>query len=598
MKIKTTLILYILILTQGFCSAQSTITFELNEVPQIDNQKVGIRGNLPPLDWSKSIRLKKIDGKYFVDIEFDESEKNLEFKFVSFVNDNNPLWEDIPNRTITLPSEGQKVISTNFWNREQIVDINSLEKIEREELLKDFELIESIVLKVHPGTYRYNTEKEIQDALQELKNKFSHPSTYSEAYLAISKLMAQLKCDHTKPGFNNQNKLINSIIHYQKDKVPFTFKWVANEMVVIHNASEINALEKGTRVHSINRVPVINIRNQMINYISADGATDKNRIYKTQVNGYDFRYNAFDVFYPLIYPIKNETIELIVQYPNKDINDTIQMSTITREQRFKKLTDRYEEFPKLKDDMWSFDLHSDSVAILKLNSFGINGWKPMTIDYKAFLADAFKQIKKLGIVHLIIDIRENTGGNDEMANELFSYLAKNNYNFDREGRTRYLNFPENLKPYIQTWGDQPWYYNLKPKTKTPENGYYIFEDNFTQKTKRSRKKIYNGQSYLLTSSANTSLAFYTAYRFKLQEIGLLIGQETGGNLNDINGGQILFLRLPYSKIEIDFPVMGGFSSKVQPDRGVIPDIEVEYNISDIIENRDLELEKVLKLIAN
>ncbi len=156
----------------------------------------------------------------------------------------------------------------------------------------------------------------------------------------------------------------------------------------------------------------------------------------------------------------------------------------------------------------------------------------------------------------------------------------------------------NLKPYIQTWGNNPWYYNLNPTNSSIENGYYIFEDNFKQEPKISDKIIYKGQSYLLTSSANSSLAFYTAYRFKLQKLGVLIGQETGGNLNDINGGQILFLKLPYSKIEIDFPIMGGFSNNIQPNKGVSPDIEVKYKRIDIIENKDLEFEEVLKIISN
>lgn len=596
MKIRIALTVLILFIINGFGICQSTITFELDEVPEEENQKIGIRGSQAPLDWSRSIELIQSEGKYSVDLEFGASENILEFKFVLFTDDENPDWEQTQNRTITLPTDGQKVISFNTWNTEQVIDITSLGKISSAELLQDFELIKTVILEVHPGTYRYNTEKEIEDALIELKSTFSKALTYQEAYLAISKMMAQVKCDHTKAGFNNQNKLINSIIHRQKDKVPFTFKWVDDEMILIHNASKVEELEKGTKIHSMNHVPVIDIRNKMIKYIGADGATDKNRIYKTQVNGYDFRYNAFDVFYSLMYPIKNESLELIVEYPNEKTNDTILVKTLNREQRSKNLSDRYDDFPKSKDDLWSFDLLSDSVAMLKLNSFGLNGWKAITIDYKVFLADAFKQINELEIAHLIIDIRENIGGNDEIASELFSYLSKSTYNFDREGRTRYLNFPENLKPYIKSWGDDPWYYNLNPKIKSPKNGYYIFKDNFKQKPKQSDKKIYLGDSYLLTSSANTSLAFYTAYRFKLQQIGLLVGQETGGNLNDINGGQILFLKLPNSEIEIDFPVMGGFSNKTQADQGVISDIKVEYKISDYIESRDLEVEEVLKLV--
>lgn len=272
------------------------------------------------------------------------------------------------------------------------------------------------------------------------------------------------------------------------------------------------------------------------------------------------------------------------------------VSTLTREKRFQILNERYEEFPKTRDDMWKFEVLSDHTAILTLNSFGLNGWKAMTLDYKEFLADAFKEIRTRKTEHLIIDIRENNGGNDEMANELFSYLTQDNFQFEREGRTRYVNFPEVLKPHIRTWGDDPWYYYLNPKNPESQNGYYIFKENFSSQPSTTTKKIYKGKSYLLTSAANTSLAFYAAYRFKYQKIGKIIGRETGGNLNDINGGQIIFLTLPNSGIEIDFPVMGGFSTTNQPNTGVQPDIMVEYSIDDVINQSDMELEGTLELI--
>lgn len=588
--------IFSLFLLNGIAYSQTKITFNLDGLPNGADQIVGIRGNTLPLDWSKSIALNKANKNYTIELEFPFSDRDIEFKFVIFTDDNNHTWETIENRTFTLPAIGENQNSNNTWNREQVIDINTLNKIEVDKLLADYELIKTMVLDVHPGTYRYNNEAEIMLALEELKNKFNNPLTHQEAYLAISKLTAQIKCDHTKAGFNNQSKLINSIIHYQNDKVPFTFKWIGNEMVVINNASESELLEKGTKILSINQIPVIEIRNQLLLYIGADGATDQNRIYKSQVNGYDFRYSAFDIFYPLIYPLKSEKLALEIQQSDKNTVEPILVSAMSRENRFKILTERYPQFPKSKDDLWNFEILSDSTAILKINSFGLTGWKAMKLDYKAYLADVFKQIDELGIQHLIIDIRENTGGNDEMANELFTYIADKNYNSEREGRSRYIDFPETLKPYIKTWNDNPWYYKLNPNKIKTTNGYYIFKDNFIQPISKSDKKVYQGKLYLLISSANTSLAYYTTYRFNLQQLGITLGQETGGNLNDINGGNILFLNLPNSNIEIDFPIMGGFSSQKQPNTGVIPDIELNYTIQDILDNRDLEVEKVIELI--
>ncbi|MFD1316463.1 S41 family peptidase [Namhaeicola litoreus] len=592
------LILFVLslIFTTINISGQYKVNFILSEVPEDSILNVGIRGSVAPLNWEKSIPLKKMNGLYSISLEFQDVSEDVEFKFVRYRNDRDPIWEGIQNRTISLGANADH-ISNNIWNQEQLVDISKLEPLAPEQLLEDFELIKTMVLDVHPGTYRYNNKKQITEALEELKSSFSQSLTTGDAYLAISKLTAQLKCDHTKAGFNNQNKVINSIIHYQKDKLPFTFRWIGNEMIVTRNASNNQLLKRGVRITRINSIPVEEIKEKMILYVGADGATDANRSYKLEVNGYDFRYNAFDIFFPLLYPLNGNNVALEIEDDETGKVMNVEVSALSRDERTQILMERYSDFPQSRDDLWKFEVLGDSIGLLTMNSFGLFGWKAMTLDYKDFLFKTFAELRSQGINHLVIDIRENTGGADEMSNELFTYLSNEPYQLKREGRTRYINFPESLKPYVQTWGDNPWYFNLEPKNNNPIGGYYIFEE-AKNKSEPIKHELYKGQVYLLVSSANTSLAFYTAQRFKQQQIGPTIGQETGGNLNDINGGQILFLRLPNSQIEIDFPVMGGFSIDPQPNTGVIPDVEVMVRREDILENRDAEIETVLKIIKD
>lgn len=582
-------------LTALLSFSQTTVTFQVDDLPEDDLKHVGIRGSIPPLDWGKSIPLEKRGDGYVITLEFEESGEELEFKFVRYKKDRDPTWESIANRTFNLLSDSS-LVSENHWNREQVVDISQLTPISSAALLEDFELIKTMVLDVHPGTYRYNSEEEIEAALAKLKTAFGQPNTPGEAYLAISELTATLQCDHTKAGFNNQNKEINSIIHYQKDKLPFTFYWLGDIMVVLENASENELLTRGTQVLTINGVAVADIQAELLKYVGADGATDGNRRYKLQVNGYDFRYNAFDIFYPLAFPIDTDSLTLELLEYGQEESRVAKVIPQTREERAVILADRYPDFPATRDDMWKFEIKDHKVGILTLNSFGLYGWKAMTLDYKQFLADAFSTLADSNIQYLVIDIRENTGGNDEMADELFSYLAETKPAFEREGRTRYVHFPESLKPHVQTWGDNPWYFDLNPVDPEPTDGYYIFKENFNSESTRSDKAIYQGRVFMLTGAANTSLAFYTAYRFQQQKLGWSIGLETGGNLNDINGGQILFLRLPNSGIEIDFPVMGGFSNTPQPNTGVKPDTQVFYYLDFLKENRDREMEEVMEWV--
>ena len=57
-KITLLAVLYIFIIN-AISLGQTTVSFELTNAPLNTNKKVGIRGSVPPLDWSKSIILDK-----------------------------------------------------------------------------------------------------------------------------------------------------------------------------------------------------------------------------------------------------------------------------------------------------------------------------------------------------------------------------------------------------------------------------------------------------------------------------------------------------------------------------------------------------------
>jgi len=67
-------------------------------------------------------------------------------------------------------------------------------------------------------------------------------------------------------------------------------------------------------------------------------------------------------------------------------------------------------------------------------------------------------------------------------------------------------------------------------------------------------------------------------------------------LKGTNGGQLFFLWLPNSKIEIDVPLIGYYPLAEQPDKGINPGIEVAMTISDIFSGKDKVLDKTLELI--
>jgi len=384
---KTQSILFLL-LCSFFCSAQTKVTFVLEDLPAHQYQNVGIRGSLSPLSWYQSIPLARNGNTYSLTLDFGQNMTDLEYKFVIFDTDDQVEYERLDNRVLKL--KGQAVVkSNNQWNVKPAIDPGSIPKITAKRLLADYRLIEQMVLRVHPGTYRYNSQASVLSQLQNLKTYLASPRSHAEAYLAISKMLASLKCGNTTASLYKQNKKVSSIIHAQKDKLPFTFRWVEGRMFVTNDATDQKALKKGTEILQINNYPVNLIKEKVEKHISTDGDNEGNRLAQMDVRGYNFDYDAFDVFYPLLFPNENSKITLSIQ-----------------------------------SQVSSFQLDK------------------MQQNWRMILDDAFDNFVNEDVGNVIIDLRENANMDQAIIDELLKYLVKYQYKpSGLEGRSRYVNLP-------------------------------------------------------------------------------------------------------------------------------------------------------------
>jgi hypothetical protein len=57
------------------------------------------------------------------------------------------------------------------------------------------------------------------------------------AFLAFTRLTAAIKCGHSYPNFLKQPTAVREALFERRDKLPFTFRWVARQMVVTEDGS-------------------------------------------------------------------------------------------------------------------------------------------------------------------------------------------------------------------------------------------------------------------------------------------------------------------------------------------------------------------------
>jgi len=469
--------------------------------------------------------------------------------------------------------------------------IQSSKTLTSTELLKDFEVLKGVLLNYHPGLYRFQDSSTVEKLFNILEQQLKSDLSLSEAYLLFSKFTANLRCGHTFCSFYNQNGSTKDSLFNKKDKVPFTFFLFDKKMYVEKNVSDNEELKQATEVLEINNVPVAIIIDTLIQYVKGDGNNNLKRLNDLNLSGLG-KFEAFDIFYPLLFPPINNSYSLKVKQPDKPSILTINVNPLSRIERFGLIENKYGKQPSTLDDLWSFKLLNNETGYLKIGTFVTN---KLTIDWKNFLNKAFDELAEKNIQNLIIDIRGNEGGDDEVNFVLGKKLAKKQIEFPAfKELLRYETVSDEFRPYLNTWDKS--FYNRSGQLIKLENGFYTWRKDRGNSIIKQNSKAFQGNTYLLVDAANSSATFFLTAGLQQNKIATIVGSETGGNLKGTNGGQLFFLWLPNSKIEIDIPLIGYYPLMEQPDKGINPDIEIPLTISDILSDKDKVLEKTLELI--
>ncbi|NOT46495.1 MAG: peptidase S41 [Acidobacteria bacterium] len=465
--------------------------------------------------------------------------------------------------------------------------------IKAADLQTDLAVLRKAYEEMHPGLYRYNTKAEMDAHFGALKSELNRDQTLREAYLAISLFLAKIKCGHSYANFYNQPKSVVEELFKGQTRVPFYFRWIEKRIIVSKNFSTDPRLKPGTEVLTINDTPVKVILDKLMQVARADGSNDGKRVNYLDVTGTD-NYEAFDVFHPLFFPFKSTTIDLTIRQEKSLKPAKVAVTALTYEERLTPIKAGVEAV-RDSEAVFEFKYLDEKTAYLRMPTWGLYNSK---WDWKKYLKGVFDELALEKTANLIVDIRENEGGND-IGDEVISRLIDKELMVEAAQRfVRYRKASADLEPYLDTW--DPSFKDWGSDATESGNGFYKlsrFDDEKGAKVFQPAGPRFEGKTFVLVSATNSSATFQFAQIVKQNKLATLVGQTTGGNQRGINGGAFFFLRLPNSKIEVDLPLIAAFPKDV-PDAGVEPDIYVRQSIADIAAGRDSELEATLAAIRS
>lgn len=458
-------------------------------------------------------------------------------------------------------------------------------------LKEDFNILRQSLEETHAGLYAYTSKKEMDATFDSIESSLNKPMTSIDFYRRVIPLNSIIKNNHTK---FSPPKSYEEAIDKTLPRFPFEVYWNQNKLFVVQNNSRDISIKEGSVIQSINGERAEDVFDELVSNSRRDGY---NR------TGVENEISAsFSKFYAYF---KGTPSFFQMELLSPDgASKTANIEAITfeevKEHKFKRYNDDGKNWVEKKLPILELAIEGD-IATLKLRQF-YNPYRVKSGQKLANLFDKyFAEIEKAGVKHLIIDIRNNRGGNEYRLMDLFSHLYAKPFMLYKEKITSFKKIP-NAKYYEENITARNLYLPLILKKKGEVyhvnklgllNGYSA-----GLHKKKPANTVYRGDVYLLTNGISFSASGFMAGLVKNYNRGLVIGEEAGGNSSQCVAGDVIRLKLPNTNISIKMPLI---LLKLDVDfentgHGVIPDYVIKPNIDDILAEKDVVMDFTFKLI--
>ena len=419
---------------------------------------------------------------------------------------------------------------------------------------------------LHAGLYRYQTPEQFEAEFARAEAQVADGSDAMEMYLIASRIAAAVRCGHTWTNPVNQSPAVQRAFS-ALPALPLRVRLLENRLLV--TASVDPTVPVNAELLAIDgRTPATLIADFMP-YLRADGGNDGKRLSQLDSNE---NGGAMDRLLPLLHAPGTGGYTLRMR-PRGGKVRTVTVAAMTAGERERRLIAAGNPMPGTD---WRFEIDGNA-ATLTLPTFAFwNGG----FDWNGFLDRSFATLEEKHIPNLILDLRQNEGGDDAIGHALMAHIIPAPLTIAASrAETAYERAPYDLVRYLDTWDFS--FFDRTGQVVRGEGRNWRLREQAADRVIAPVTRPYRGKVVLLTGPQMSSAGYLIARDLKASGAATLIGRETGGNLRGLNGGQLAWMVLPISGVSIDIPLISGFATTALPDRGVLPDIMVRTRLEDV-----------------
>lgn len=423
-----------------------------------------------------------------------------------------------------------------------------------EALRQDLLYLKDKLFKYHVSLFTYSTPAQIEQAFSAIEQQLRRSLTEEEFYKAVTPISAVIKDGHTLLLPSLSSRTYNAA---HGSYLPYHLTLENNRLFVDHVGSSDSAIKPGDEIKSINGIVVDTLLTEMLLRQGRDG---NNQTYPIWILN-----NYFRPYYSYIYgrPSTFEITYLHQEKPGKATVKALPLDSITYYTTQSRIT------PNNNKQALSLGYSADSAcAILAIKDFH----KEVLLhtyhqSFKKTITNFFKSLQQSKAQTLILDLRDNQGGDLEYGAHLLRYLLDTTFTVVQGYK-------------VLAEGEQ----RLK-EVKGPCTGLM-----------RPYKQVFKGTLIVLINGGSFSNSGIVSACLRRYGRAYFIGEETGGN-NTTLAGYIKTIRLPNTRMEVQIPTRQFILNNGNPQQshGTVPDVQIGGSLKKRLQGTDDALEKALQL---
>ena len=461
------------------------------------------------------------------------------------------------------------------------------QKYPADKLREDFTVLKKILEANHPSLYWYTPKDSIDYYFKTAINSITDSLTETQFRNKVAFAVSKIRCGHTSVRFSKQYTKLAATHLFPA--FPLSIKTWDDSMIVLSNAFiKDSILKRGTAITAINGKSVKTLTETMFQYISTDGFAVN---FKSQVIS-----GNFPSWYKNVFGLSStNTVQYIDSngqqqtttiknfIPKKDTaatKDSLihQQPTIVKSTRRTKL---------LQKRVLTIDT-TFNAAYIRLTTFS-------RAKLTKFFRQSFRTIDNNKIKNLIIDLRENGGGNVNNFVRLSKYVKDTAFKIGDTiaAVTRQLAYKKYITQSLPQW------INLNFLTHKMDDERFHERCSEQHYFQPKRNHHFNGHIYIIIGGYSYSAATMFAGNMKGQQNVTLIGEETGGGYYGNTAMQIPEIVLPHTHLQVRLPLYRVVINTTRPKdgRGVLPDIPITPSSIAIKQGTDVKIVAIKKIIA-